>query len=66
MEICHTKTRTAANQKSKLAIDCLQPFTQTPEGQMLLNRGMSRGESNEITAGDKSLSHTCHKMYYRN
>jgi len=66
MEICHTKTRTAANQKSKLAIDHFEPFTQTPEGQMLLNRGMSRTESNKITAGDKPLSHSYHKMYYRN
>jgi hypothetical protein len=54
MEICHIKTRTAANQKSKLVIDRLEPFTQTPEGQM------SRGESNKITAGDKPLSHTFH------
>jgi len=37
MEIHHTKTRTAANQRSKLAIDRLEPFTQTPEEQMLLN-----------------------------
>lgn len=44
MEICHTKTRTTAKQKSKLAIDHLEPFTQTPEGQMLLNKGISRGE----------------------
>lgn len=44
-EICHTKTRIAANQKSKLPIDCLEPFTQAPEQQTLLNGGISRGEA---------------------
>ena len=51
MEICHTKTRTVANQKSKLAIDRLEPIIQTPEGQMLLNRGMKGGEVIKLQQG---------------
>lgn len=51
MEICHTKTKIVTNQKSKLAIDCLEPFIQTPEGQMLLNRGMKGGKVIKLQQG---------------
>jgi hypothetical protein len=56
MKICYTKTRTAIIQKSKLAIDHLRPFTQTPREQTLLNGSMISGEVTKLQ--QRQATHT--------